>query len=359
MQESIYAEYVNKFLPRVILSIIEKINGKRENQLTYLHQTLLRRTFSADGRWSSVLADYSRVAADVVALDAELPLKSLDRLETASGDIPKLGFKFALNEKEMMDIDKMIGLGLPVSQIVARIFTFVNRVIVGIYERIEDMFLCGLSTGVALSTRNVGTGLRLSYGYLPENQLLTEADWNDADTNIIDELQKNIFDKALEDQNTITDVYLDDVALRKLYKNKQIREQFAFNMNFVGQNIPNLDLQQINTVFQNKWGVQVHRVARSFKTEVNGVKDNHKAWAQGRMVFVCNQILGDLVWTNTVESQRPVAGVTYQTADQFILVSQYSKNDPIREFTSSQAMVIPVIDNVDQIYTVDTETIGG
>lgn len=75
------------------------------------------------------------------------------------------------------------------------------------------------------------------------------------------------------------------------------------------------------------------------------------------MVFTCDEKLGSLVWTNTAEVTRRVAGVEYQVADEFILLSKYSKNDPLREFTSSQAMVVPIINNVDRIYTLDSKTI--
>jgi hypothetical protein len=35
------------------------------------------------------------------------------------------------------------------------------------------------------------------------------------------------------------------------------------------------------------------------------------------------------------------------------MISKYGTNDPVREFTSSQALVLPVIDNVDSIYLMD------
>jgi len=54
-----------------------------------------------------------------------------------------------------------------------------------------------------------------------------------------------------------------------------------------------------------------------------------------------------------------VAGVTYQMADDFILASRYSTNDPLQEITASQAMVVPIINNVDRIYTLDTTVTKG
>ena len=91
-----------------MLAIVERMNEKNANsanrEFTYLYKQKLRTQFSLDGRWASILAQYTRVAADVVALDSELPLKSRDTIETISGDIPKLGLKLYLTEKQMKDV---------------------------------------------------------------------------------------------------------------------------------------------------------------------------------------------------------------------------------------------------------------
>ena len=64
MEKSLYLEYVQRFFPQLVLSIVERLNEKRANQLPYMYKTLLTPDFSADGRWSSILAEYNRVAAD-------------------------------------------------------------------------------------------------------------------------------------------------------------------------------------------------------------------------------------------------------------------------------------------------------
>lgn len=360
MNKSFYFQFVQQYFPLLVTSIVERLNEKRVNRLPYLFKDLLTPTFSADGRWASVLAEYSRVAADVVALDSELPLKTRDSLSKASGDIPKLGMKLYLTEKQMKDIDSMIAQGLPVNQILNKIFNDLPRCIEGVWERLEDMFLSGLSTGVAMSERNNGTGVRIDYGYDTANQFGVSVLWSNADTSMpLDDLQK-IFDKALDDQNVITDLWMDDNALRGLYRSKQVREAYAFDNGVsVAENskVPVLDLTKAGQVLQTKFGVTLHRVNRKIKTEINGVRQSHSPWKAGMVVATCNEILGSLVWTNTAEATRPVADVEYQVADDYILLSKYSKNDPLQEFTSSQAMVVPVIDNVDMIYTLDSTTV--
>lgn len=353
MEKSLYFEAVEKYFPQLVISTVEKLNEKNQQSLPYLYKDLLTPEYSADGRWASILANYTRVAADVVALDAELPLKSRDTLEKVSGDIPKIGMKVYLTEKQMKDIDAMIALGLPEQQILAKIFADTARVISGVQERLEDLFQSELSTGVGLAAENNGLGIRIDMGYADNHKFGVSKLWTAADATPITDIQK-VFDQALEDNNIITDMWVDDTWLRAFYANKEAREQFAFIMNFVGQNIPNLSFEQAQAVVAAKWGVTLHRVNRRIKTESNGVKKNHTAWANGVCAFTCDATLGKLAWTTCAEVTRPVAGVNYQTAEEFILVSKYSTNDPLREFTSSQAMVIPVLDNVDRIYIQDT-----
>lgn len=358
MEQSLYFQYAEKYFPRLVLSVVEKINERNANaQIPYLYRTLLTRRFSLDGRWASILANYSRVAADVVALDSELPLKSRDTLEKVTGDIPKLGLKLQLTEKQMKEIDGMIAQGLPEEQIVRAIFADTARVIFAIYERIEDLFLSEFSTGVGVSTRSNGTGVRIDVGYKAENQKGVAVVWNgNPDTATpIDDIQV-IFDKALEDGNTITDVWMDDYALRSMYRAKQVRESFAFISGFVGDKIPTLNFAQVANVFQANWNVTLHRVARKIKTELNGVRQSHSPWAEGRVVFSCDETVGALVWTAVAEASRPVAGVVYQTADEFILAKRFSTTDPLKEITASEAMAIPVVDGVDRIYTLDSKT---
>ena len=354
-----YFEYADKFFPQLVLSIVEKLNDSNKN-LSYLYRDLLRRSYSADGKWASILAKYTQVAADIVSLDSELPLKARDTVENISGEIPKLGLKRYLTEKDIKDINTMIASGQPMNRVVERIFQDLPWAIQAIYERIEDIFLSELSTGVGLSTRSNGTGVRIDVKYKAENQFqcLVAAWAGNPDTATPVEDIQQVFDKAEEDGNVISDLYLDDYALRALYKCKEMKEKYAFNSDFSGANIPALNFKKLSEVFEDEWNCTIHKVSRKVRTELNGVQATHNPWAQGRLVFVCDAIVGDLVWTDTMEMTHPVAGVVYQTADEFILASQYAKNDPYREFTSSQAMVVPIINSVDRIYTLDSKTVS-
>lgn len=363
MEKSLYFQYVQKYFPQLVLAIVNKLNDSNR-PLTYLFRNLLRTRYSVDGRWATITGNYTRVAADVVAMDSPLPLIKRDSLEQASGFIPKMGLKLFLNEKQMSDIEAMLANGTPVTQVINVIFEDTPKVIEAIYERIEYMFLLGLSTGAALATDaegNRAVGTRLNFGFKTENTFGVKTLWaNNASTATPFDDIKKVMDKAEEDGNTIIRVFADDKWIDDACASEQVRNYYAFALNSTvanAANVPILDRDQLAAVLMRKYGIGITRVNRSIRTEKNGVQTSKKPWKSGSATFVCDEQVGDLVWTNLAEMSHPVAGVSYETADDYILVSKYRDNDPLREYTSSQARVVPVISNVDRIYTLDSTTV--
>ena len=358
MEKSLYSQHVAKWFPRLVLSIIEQLNSKNR-AITYRFMDLLRKNYSVDGRWATLLGNYSRVAADVVAMDSSLPLKSRGVIEKATGNIPKVGMELYLNEKQMSDIDTMIARGDNESTIVQRIFDDLAAVIEGVYMRNEILFLKGLSTGVAIAEAdNVGTAVKVDYGYLDANKFGVNVLWDTPEkATPMDDIQK-IVDKARGDGNRLIRAFGDKTAINNLLKTKQMKEYFAQVSGFTGTAYLAPDLAGGNAVLA-RHGILLEEIDTvGLMTEKNGVKTPAKAWQEGTLVFTSLDTVGDLVWTRLAEMNHPVAGVSYQVAEDYILVSKYRENRPsLREYTTSQARVIPVITNVDQIYTLDTKTV--
>ena len=356
MEQSLYLDYIQKYFPKVVTGIVEKLNGEQSPNLSYLHKRLLGTDYSVDGRWETLIGNYTRVSADVVAMDSALPLKKRDALGRASGDIPKIGMELYLNEKQMSDIDTMVAKGLPISDITAKIFSDTPRVITGVYERLESMFLLGLSTGSAIAdTDNVGTKVRVNYGYLEGNQKKVKAKWsNPATAKPMDDIQA-VVDYADQEGVAITRAYADNTAINTMLQSTQMKQFFAFSLGFAGDDIPTPSFEQANTVLQTNFGFTIERVNRSVRTEADGKQTAGKPWANGRVVFTADEQVGTVLWTDLAEANHPVEGVSYEKAEDYILVSKYRVNRPsLREYTSSQARVLPVITNVDRIFTLDT-----
>lgn len=361
MIRSLFAEYVDKYFARVIGKIVEKFNGKTQ-ETKLLHKTMLTEEYSADLKWGSTEINHSVVAADVVALDSPLPLKKRDRVGNATGDLPKLGVKYRKGEKLISDINVAKARNTNEATIVSKIFDDTTKCIRSMDVTKEILFRRGLSTGQLLVTEedNDGTGVRVSFGYKEDHIFHCKADaWLGENPTPQDDLQQ-LFDKADEDGNVISHMYLTKRYFDAFRKSKQGKLLAA---NFNGQVITNESLLPVagRAVFldalADEYGATFHLVEGSFKVQdPDGSDKPAEAWREANVVGVPEEIVGRLVYGTLAEETNPVANVTYQKAGSHVLISKYSKTDPLEEFTAAQAICLPVIDNADGIYVLHADS---
>ncbi len=365
MEQSLFIKWIDKYFKGIVVKTTETLNGKNNEQaLTYMFKTMLRKEYSVTGKWDSISLLNTRVSADYVAMDSSLPLKRRDSIAKASGDIAKSGMELWLNEKQLTDIDTMIAQRVNDTDIIAKLFQDTPKVISGIYELMEKTFLEGLSTGVAAldDADNVGTGVRLDYGYLTANKFGVSKLWDDVTATPLTDIRAAL-QKAKTDGNTIAHVYMDDVTFDNFAKTTQVKEYFAFSIGFVGNSglVPAPTLEKINAALNadNRYKFQITIVDRKVINERNGVRTVVTPWDEGKVILTTSPQVGVLAWARLAEQNHPVEGVSYQTADDYILVSKYRQNKPsLAEFTTSQARVVPVICNVEQIYQIDSKLVG-
>jgi len=334
------------------------VNGKDESQpMKYLHKEMLTQELSTDLKWGSSSVDGSIVAADVVAMDSELPLKRQDSISTATGEIPKAGMKMKLTEKQLSDIDTMKAKGVSIIEIVKKVFSQVKKVVFGIYERNESMFLEALSTGQTLveDSENVGLGIRVDFGFKDSNKYNATKAWSDVSAKIVDDI-KSIIKAARAKGKNLGVIMMDDATASFIAENDQIKNNYAFNSGIatVGANVPSLDDEQLVTFFKRKFGLKLIVVDRQVKTEKNGVQTIHSPWASGIVTFLPSENVGRLVYGILAEDTRRDAAIMYEKVE-YILVKKWHTNEPFSEFTSSQALCLPVIDNASGIYLLDSK----
>jgi len=364
MEQSLFIEWINKYFKGVTVKIVETLNGKNNETLTYMFKEMLRKEYSSSGMWQSINVLNTRVSADFVALDSSLPLKRRDSISKVSGDIVKSGMELWLNETQLTELDTMIAQNVDDATILAKLFTDTPRVISGIYELMEDAFLEGFSTGVTVveDSENVGLGVRMDFGYLPENKSGVEIDWNDVENaKPLDDIRK-AKKKAKSVGIDLTDIYMDNYAFDNFVATNQVKAYFAWSLRFAIDpgviQVPTLE--DINTAFakDNKYRVTIHIVDRDIIKERNGVRTVKTPWQEGMVVLTASTQVGVLTWARLAEMTHPVENVAYQTVDDYILVSMFRTNRPsLKEYTTSQARVVPVISNVESIFQIDTKII--
>nr|DAT46125.1 MAG TPA: major capsid protein [Caudoviricetes sp.] len=360
MKESLFLQFVAAIWPKLNLYIKEKEEPKKRS---YLHKEMLTSVYSADQKWEGTSAKTAYVAADMVAMDSPLPIKKRGAVASSNGKLPKVGMKKILRETDINAINIMKAhydsakspeeKAEEKQRILAKLVNDGEACSVGIDEKNEANFLMALSEGVLLveDEDNVGTGLRVNFGYLDENTFGTITKGKVSYEDI-----ENIKSKADTDGNTITTLMLAKSKLNEIRKERWARELVAdadgkVYTDETTLNVPSV--KKFKEAFEDEFDITLKVVDRSILFEKNGKQKSKKPWNADRLVFLCSDVVGSLVWGTLAESTNPVEGVKYATVDQYKLISKYSKTDPLQEFTNGQSLVLPVIEDVEQIYVID------
>lgn len=353
MAKSLFSEYIERLFPS-LGNIIENING-RPNAPTYLHKTMLTREYSVDQKWNSGSADTTYVTADVVAMDSPLPIKKRDRVSVASGKLPKIGSKRRMTESDFNAVDLMRSRGDGFQTIATKLAEDPVKVAVGIDESNEANFLQALSNGVVLvddGNNNTGLGLRIDFGYKDENTFGVEVSGHISEDDIA-----RVIDAAESKGRTFAVVAVSKALLNKIRHERWAQEMVASYRGIAFTSETQLQTPGL-TIFKEAFadrfnGIEIDDIDRQVISEKNGVQTPWKPFNANRMVFLPSRNVGKLVWGTLAEMNHPIEGVIYETVDQYKLVSRFGNTDPMEEITAGQALVLPVIENVDAIYVLD------
>jgi hypothetical protein len=356
MEQSLFYKYVQRYFPQ-LKKVIELINGRRQ-PLTYLHKgenAMLELKYAPDNKWESASINSSNVAADVVAQNSELPLKSRSTLSSATGKLPKVGMKKNLMESDINMLNVMIAQGATDADVARKLAADDAACSVGVDEINEYNFLYGLSNGYVGIKDEEGkdnTLLRINFNYLDENTFGATTKNKLTLTDI-----KSVIAKADGDGNAIIRVMIAKSAFDAL---RQTDEAKALVANYKGTvysdvaNLPVPSATAFNEAFaDDNNGITFQVIDRSVRVEKNGKYTAVKPWNANHLIFICNDVVGSLVYGRLAEQSNPAKNAEYQLVDNYKLISKYSKTDPLIETTAVQAFVAPIIEDVDQIYMLD------
>lgn len=352
MNPSLFLELILRYLPSLD-KIIEKVNGKRNNKLTYLHETMLRKEYSPDQKWESASVNTTYVAADIVDMDSPLPVKKRDSLAHANGDLPTIGMKLWLGNKQINAVNIMIARKVVTTQIIAKLLNDSARCVTGMKERLEMCFLQGLSEGVTAveDAENVGTGVRLKFGYLPQNCFGATIKWGEQGFTPISD-----FARILAKDSGISFIMLAKETYNLMRQSDEARElaaNYAGSLIMDGVKLPVPNPTKFNEAFKDEYKCDFLIVDRDVVIEKDGRRSTIRPWNCNKVIFLTSTEVGALVYGTLPEETHKVEGVEYAKPLEYALLSKYSKNDPLREYTAIQGIVAPIIENVDQIYSLD------
>lgn len=362
MEPSLFLDIVNQFFPKLVVQYTNYLNGTTLPQ-PYYHQRFLRTEYSITGKWEAISNYNQRIAADVIALDSSIPLKRRPTAGLISGDIPKIATERQLNETQLTQLQLLMGRqeeNLP--EIRRILFEDIPKVIDGQYEKHELMFLQALSSGILLADENtnVGTGIRVDFGYAAANQFTASVAWGSAGYTPLSDLIP-VVNRARVAGFPITRFLLDRATFNQIAASDEAKA-LVNPLAGLGSTIGVFDpsINDLNARTQSQWGYQFEIIERQVMVEINGVQTAVTPWEAGQVIGINNENIGALVWAKVAEMDFPVGGVSYQRAgtNNYILVKKYRAVRPsLAEFTASESRSLPVIGNVNQIFKLDS-TVG-
>lgn len=350
-----FTELIKKYFQKTAKYFYDKINGSKEEP-KYLHDEMLDEEYSDDMTYESISGDFTRITADIVSFDSPAPIKTRGSIKAASGNIPKMAIKFLLNEKQMNTLINLSNRADRVKELIKKIFNDTESVIYGIKEKIEQAHLLGFSGGVTLiqDDTNVGTGIRINYNIPLSNQLGVVAPWSDSNAKPIDDI-KRVLRQAKTKGEYPNTIWMDSNILGNILNNDQIKQSFAFSLNFAGTNVPSLSEEQIRDLFKRIFKLNLRIVDRTFFHEKDGKRTTSQGWTPNMVVFTSGVKVGKLVYSKLAESVFKQEHVVYAEPNNYILVKKDGTTDPVSERTAGEALVIPVLQNVESLFYLNSE----
>lgn len=353
MMQSLFIKYLERFFP-MLQRLIELVNGRRDRNLTYLHKQYLNEEYSPDNKWESTISDTTYVAADFVAMDSKLPIKKRDSIQTSNGKLPKIGIARNLKESDITALNIMEAQGGNQQLIARKLANDPVACAQGIDERNEFNFLWGLSRGYMAikDDDNPNALMRINFNYLEENTFYSSTKGEPSLEDILD-----VIEKAAAKGVNIIHIWISKATYDVLRHTREARELSAnYERRIVADDftLPVPTPNKFDEAFADETGgVTFIKVNRSVIVEENGVRTSVKPWDDNRIIFVANDIVGTLVYGRLAEQSNPVENVLYATVDNYKLIARFRETNPLRETTTGQAIVAPIIENIDQIYVYD------
>lgn len=355
-EKSLFKKYVDSLVPK-LQKLVEKVNGKHKDDRTYLHKdtTILKKEYKSDNKWEAAGVNTTYIAADFMAFDSPVDIKTRPTVSRANGKLPKAGIGRSLTESELTDLQTMEAQGGNEARIAKKVADDLVFCDVGLDELYEWAFLYGLYYGF-VGMPDVDN---------PENMMVL--DFRYPSRNTFGTITKGVIDgedierviEAINDnQDSLDTVWISKARLKLLRQTRWAQELVADYDDKVYDDNTTLKSpseKKFIQVFQDEYECKLRVINRTIIFEKNGKKIKKKPWGNDRVIFTCNPTVGTFAYGQLAENRNRVAGVNYSLIDDYKLVSRYSVNEPsLTEKTKGEAIAAPIIEDVDQIYVLDS-----
>jgi len=344
--------------------LVAFINATREAYLKRTFwQMLFPLVYTTQLTWESLTGSAGApVMADVIEYNSSSPEKTRRVLTKATGDIPKIGIKRKMDEKDWNDYNvlKALANDSNKSALLDLVFNDIEFCYTGVLARTEHLCLQALSYGsLALDANNnngVITETTVDLGIPSGNKTASAVTWATAATATPIADIKTVV-KASEEAGRGTPMYalMDRATFNYMVATTEVKTEWQ---GFTGSSnavyLPTFE--QVNNLLMARGLPRIMIMNSSVRFE-NGehTLSTIAPWKTGYVTFVGDLRVGKTLHGPIAEENAPsVKNVATMTKNGHVLISKWSQLEPFGEWTKGQANAFPVFNDADSLYILKT-----
>jgi hypothetical protein len=306
------------------------------------------------------------VAAATLDSKGKEPILGTEGLETLKQKVltHQMSYSMPIEEyrKVLQILDsRMLTDDQKTQQLINLMWNNVSTVVKSVQSKLDIIFLGALSNkGVFTfnANNNPEGGVRgiIDYKMPPENIASVTLDWTDTNKDNVDPFEdiQGVVDAA-QDKVTFDKILMSPARLSYLLKSRKMK-QVIFGTDKSGTP---LLMSGLNEFLRSNDLPVIETVRRITRIQDNGKLSEYKPWNDKNIVFVPAGKLGVIKNAYADNELRQEPGVTYSNYGR-IRISQWGKGETDNsngvEFTKAQSLSLPVITEINGIYSLTVES---
>ena len=305
------------------------------------------------------------VAAATLDSKGKEPILGTEGLETLKQKVltHQMSYSMPIEEyrKVLQILDsRMLTDDQKTQQLINLMWNNVSTVVKSVQSKLDIIFLGALSNkGVFTfnANNNPEGGVRgiIDYMMPPENIASVTLDWTDTNKDNVDPFEdiQGVVDAA-QDKVTFDKILMSPARLSYLLKSRKMK-QVIFGTDKSGTP---LLMSGLNEFLRSNDLPVIETVRRITRIQDNGKLSEYKPWNDKNIVFVPAGKLGVIKNAYADNELRQEPGVTYSNYGR-IRISQWGKGETDNsngvEFTKAQSLSLPVLTEINGIYSLTVE----
>lgn len=305
------------------------------------------------------------VAAATLDSKGKEPILGTEGLETLKQKVLTHQMSYSMPIEEYRKVLQILDSSMltddqKTQQLINLMWNNVSTVVKSVQSKLDIIFLGSLSNqGVFTfnANNNPEGGVRgiIDYKMPPENIASVTLDWTDTNKDNVDPFEdiQGVVDAA-QDKVTFDKILMSPARLSYLLKSRKMK-QVIFGTDKSGTP---LLMSGLNEFLRSNDLPVIETVRRITRIQDNGKLSEYKPWNDKNIVFVPAGKLGVIKNAYADNELRQEPGVTYSNYGR-IRISQWGKGETDNsngvEFTKAQSLSLPVITEINGIYSLTVE----